>query len=636
MTSQFPITDLATGISDAVNGIDTIVMNDLTWVSTAEDAPVSGLAPGGLNYSHSTGCSEVAPPGQDLHYCIEGSEAMSQTYPVYLATASQPFSMKLLDVIKAQVSDQTQLDYLNEITEADLRNLVNAGIQVETSLNADFLADVIPSDLPPADLTVNIVLPSWISTTDGTGVITLHHAIEGNVESPIGLVGTDPWDWRHEITNDKGEVVCKSDQKTCMGTSLDIDFTALDLHEWSQSVDIEFALDAELEIYRIGLPDSHTTSGGTEVTLGALPSDLLRLALDISSRVDEPYAFSEPVYLCNFDDVGLDVCKEPITLEATPESLESFSVKFGEMITDYIHQATEKEMDNPDSPFKNLDLSKFIIETEVSGLGGYDGGMDDNAPISIRVSIPKVEFTVALEGSISEAINGNTDQLGIGVTTSALQANLMNPIANAARGLSRSIASGLVSGSGINPTSGQSEVLETGQVNTTVNEEYDVAISGPISLTLPRGLTFTEFKSESADVKIEEVDGRQRITYTVPVGEFSDSITYNFNIGWSYVFGQFWQYPAVLLLLIVLFVRRRRRKKAAKKAKKEAKKAAKQAAATKQAFSDDEFADLSSFKSPAIHGDQEVFQSYSNVEPLDTQFTSSAPAYMDDMDDLFD
>ena len=73
-------------------------MGSLYWVS---DSLADGLATaGGLNYTHTSGCTEVAPPGQDLHYCVRGSSAMSNEYPVYLRSTSAPFSGSLLDILK--------------------------------------------------------------------------------------------------------------------------------------------------------------------------------------------------------------------------------------------------------------------------------------------------------------------------------------------------------------------------------------------------------------------------------------------------------------------------------------------------------------------------------------------------------
>ena len=72
---------------------------------------------------------------------------------------------------------------------------------------------------------------------------------------------------------------------------------------------------------------------------------------------------------------------------------------------------------------------------------------------------------------------------------------------------------------------------------------------------------------------------------------------------------QFWIYPVTFLLILLLAGRkinkRRKRKKAVKKAK-----SSRDQAEMKGTLGDDEFADLAGYHSPAIHGDQEIFQTY--------------------------
>jgi hypothetical protein len=88
---------------------------------------------------------------------------------------------------------------------------------------------------------------------------------------------------------------------------------------------------------------------------------------------------------------------------------------------------------------------------------------------------------------------------------------------------------------------------------------------------------------------------------------------------------QFWVYPMVLLLVLFLVGRkirkRRKRKKGAKKAKK-----ARDSAEMKGQIGDDEFADLAGFHSPAIHGDQEIFQTYDSTIEVD----AGPLSYVDD------
>jgi flagellar biosynthesis/type III secretory pathway M-ring protein FliF/YscJ len=129
-------------------------------------------------------------------------------------------------------------------------------------------------------------------------------------------------------------------------------------------------------------------------------------------------------------------------------------------------------------------------------------------------------------------------------------------------------------------------------------------------------LSFVDATSTSGNLEVSEVDGRQKIVYTIPPGEFEDTISFRFNISWMYIFMQFWIYPVTFLLILLLVGRkinkRRKRKKAVKKAK-----SSRDAAEMKGTLGNDEFADLAGFHSPAIHGDQEIFQTYNADIDLD-------------------
>ena len=151
-TSQFPIESIADGISSTVAGIEQIQMNEMYWVS---DALSDGLGtPGGLNYSHSTGCSETVDPGFVIHYCLEGPSAMNEEYPVFLRTTSQPFSMRLIDILKENNGDENIAKFLDVITENDFRSVLNSGLSIETALSSEYLAGIIPPNLPPSELTL--------------------------------------------------------------------------------------------------------------------------------------------------------------------------------------------------------------------------------------------------------------------------------------------------------------------------------------------------------------------------------------------------------------------------------------------------------------------------------------------------
>jgi hypothetical protein len=223
-----------------------------------------------------------------------------------------------------------------------------------------------------------------------------------------------------------------------------------------------------------------------------------------------------------------------------------------------------------------------------------------------------------LQTPLGELADGNTENVKLDLVTSRMNNLIMSPLATAASSLTKGLVNGIISGNGITlpDTSTDAQEVNTGLINSTINEEFQLAMSGPITFILPKGLSFVDATSTAGNLDISEIDGRQKIVYTVPPGEFEDTISFRFNVSWLYIFIQFWVYPMVLLLVLFLVGRkirkRRKRKKSAKKAQK-----ARDSAEMKGQIGDDEFADLAGYHSPTIHGDQEIFQTYESTMDLD-------------------
>ena len=621
-TSAFPINDIASGISDSVGTDDTITMNPLYWVS---DSLADGLEiPGGLNYTHSTGCTEIALPGQELHYCLRGTSAMTSEYPVFLRSTSQPFSGSLLDILKNNFDDGDLLEYVDVIQESDLRNLFNSGISIESVLPGDFLDSVIPEDLPPAELTLEIILPNWVRTIDGNDSLVFQKTLGVSSDIEISLAGTDPYDWRNEIRDEDMNVVCTTVQRTCISSAIELDISALRINEWSQSVSMDFALDAEVSIYRVIIPlEEINQSGSTKVNFEAAPSDLVRVGLDIASRLAEPKTFDNIGNICS-DEQDYSVCDENLSLIFTPEGLTDFSVDIGEMITEFIQQSGAELPDAEDSPFGQVDLSGFEINTKVDGLTGLDQNIGDDEPITLSVKIPEVEFKLELDGDFGELMEGNSSSLEMNFFANAFRGLIVNPMVNAAELLGSSLTNGLVSGSGItypNPDGEATSISFSG--NTSIAEEYNLTLNGPVSVILPRGITIEDVEDEGGYLTITEVGGRQKITYNIPDGEFEDTISFRIQVSWLYLFMQFWVYPTFVVLLLGLLIRRRRRKKRLKKQRK----AQASQQASKVAIGDSEFADLKGFKSEGLHGELQQFEDFS---------TNAPPPMIDLGDERFD
>ena len=609
LTSAFPINDIAGGISDSVGSDEVITMNDLYWVS---DALTDGLpTAGGLNYTHSSGCTE-APQGQQLNYCIQGTSAMSAEYPVYLRSTSQPFSMSLIDILKNNFDDGDLLEYVDVLQESDLRNLLNSGLSIESVLPGSYLDSVIPDGLPPAELTLEIILPTWVRTIDGEDRLILEKSLEGSQDVDISLAGTDPYDWRTDIRDEDMNVVCTTLQRTCISSQIELDISAFRINEWSQSVSLDFALDAEVSIYRVMIPlEEIDQSGSTRVNFEAAPSDLVRVGLDIASRLAQPKTFDDVGSICS-EDQTYDVCDTNLSLQFTPEGLTDFSEDIGDIITQFIHESSAELPDVEDSPFGDVDLSGFQIKTKVEGLTGLDQDIGDDEPITLSVRIPEVEFKLELDGDLGEIAGGNTSSMELNFFANAFRGLVVNPMVSAAELLGSSLTNGLVSGSGItypDPSGDKASYSFSG--NTSIAEEYDLSLTGPVSIILPRGITIEDVEDTGGYLDITEVGGRQKITYNIPDGEFEDTISFRIKVSWLYLLMQFWVYPTFVVILLALFVRRRRRKKRLKKARK----AANQQTATKVTIGDSEFADLRGFHSEGLHGDLEQFEDYSNKGP---------------------
>ena len=609
LTSAFPINDIAGGISDSVGSDEVITMNDLYWVS---DALTDGLPiAGGLNYTHSSGCTE-APQGQQLNYCIQGTSAMSAEYPVYLRSTSQPFSMSLIDILKNNFDDGDLLEYVDVLQESDLRNLLNSGLSIESVLPGSYLDSVIPEGLPPAELTLEIILPTWVRTIDGEDRLILEKSLEGSQDVDISLAGTDPYDWRTDIRDEDMNVVCTTLQRTCISSQIELDISAFRINEWSQSVSLDFALDAEVSIYRVMIPlEEIDQSGSTRVNFEAAPSDLVRVGLDIASRLAQPKTFDDVGSICS-EDQTYDVCDTNLSLQFTPEGLTDFSEDIGDIITQFIHESSAELPDVEDSPFGDVDLSGFQIKTKVEGLTGLDQDIGDDEPITLSVRIPEVEFKLELDGDLGEIAEGNTSSMELNFFANAFRGLVVNPMVSAAELLGSSLTNGLVSGSGItypDPSGDKASYSFSG--NTSIAEEYDLSLTGPVSIILPRGITIEDVEDTGGYLDITEVGGRQKITYNIPDGEFEDTISFRIKVSWLYLLMQFWVYPTFVVILLALFIRRRRRKKRLKKARK----AANQQTATKVTIGDSEFADLRGFHSEGLHGDLEQFEDYSNKGP---------------------
>jgi hypothetical protein len=621
-TDQFPVESIGDAFSDSIPGGPNIQMGQLTWVSDSVADGIEGPA-GGLNYSHSVGCSETVTPPNTISYCIEGSSAMGYNHPIYLRSTSNTFELGLLDIIQENIPDNEFSDYFDEITNEDLRRVMDAGLSLETVLDTTFLESMIPSDLPPSKITLELILPSWIETIDGDDTIILEHSVTGENRNEVSIAGPSPYTYNHPIMGDNGEAICLQTQKTCVSTSLSIDFATFDINEWTKSVSVEFGLEASAVVHRVALPQGYyDINDDTTVRMEVIPSDLVRLIGDIMSRSDSPMKIER----CLEPGTEFVDCPESrqLVFNLTSDGLMEFGTDVGEILTNEIHLASE-ELENLDQnpQFSAVDISNFQIETSLAGLGTPGPVVSDEVGLSVSLKIPKVRFTLAVSSPWGDLLSGNPDLITLSLLTEdingAFRSPLLQPMVMMVDEISSMMTASVVSSEGITfpPLEQEALTFQTGSWDTTIHADTEFDLTGPVSFTLPKGIIVKEGTSAQGNMIItEDDDGRQVITYTIPPDGLDDEVTLRLQVTWMYLLGQFWAYPAVVIILLILLIRRRRKKKKKKRAAKEAKNSIYKA--QKMGLSESDFAQMAGLVDRQVGGYEEgidPFEAMQNPPP---------------------
>ena len=608
-TDQFPVESIGDAFSDSIPGGPNIQMGQLTWVSDSVADGIEGPA-GGLNYSHSVGCTETVTPPNTISYCIEGPSAMGYNHPIYLRSTSNTFELGLLDIIQENIPDNEFSDYFDEITNEDLRRVMDAGLSLETVLDTTFLESMIPSDLPPSKITLELILPSWIETIDGDDTIILEHSVTGENRNEVSIAGPSPYTYNHPIMGENGEAICLQTQKTCVSTSLSIDFATFDINEWTKSVSVEFGLEASAVVHRVALPQGYyDINDDTTVRMEVIPSDLVRLIGDIMSRSDSPMKIER----CLEPGTEFADCPESrqLVFNLTSDGLMEFGTDVGEILTNEIHLASE-ELENLDQnpQFSAVDISNFQIETSLAGLGTPGPVVSDEVGLSVSLKIPKVRFTLAVSSPWGDLLSGNPDLITLSLLTEdingAFRSPLLQPMVMMVDEISSMMTASVVSSEGITfpPLEQEALTFQTGSWDTTIHADTEFDLTGPVSFTLPKGIIVKEGTSAQGNMIItEDGDGRQVITYTIPPDGLDDEVTLRLQVTWMYLLGQFWAYPAVVIILLILLIRRRRKKKKKKRAAKEAKNSMYKA--QKMGLSESDFAQMAGLVDRQVGGYEE-------------------------------
>ena len=582
LTDGLPLSDIGTAIASLGSVGGGVSMGDPQW-PTVTTGPQDI---GGLDHIHTS--PSCLSGGK---YCTEGPVAMDDTYPVYITMTSHVFPLSLADLLGGNLGDD--VGFLNSVTGDDLGKMLNSGVEFSTTLSDEAMDSLVGSMLPAglsADLALEIILPTWGSTIDGLPSIVLNYRVSGDHDGEISLTGSDSFDWEHpicstdasECSDSSEDAYCTSIMKSCARTTVDLDIADISLASLplTKSVTIEFSLEVNLSIHRIGIPGSlldSINSDTTNLSLEVLPADLLKLIANISGRGESP-PLSHEFEIC---DTGQSYCTQKI--EISDYGLTEFASDFGKGVTDMLHDKADSVQfqTNPNFygvPAGKMDLNAFSVEVELIGLTDNDDDVGDEVPITLSVSIPMVRVTVGLDNSWSELLalaqgdSSVSPRLGVdtSVPTNALVAPFLNPVIGAMDGLTGALSASLISPEGISPPVTVSQPTDV--IPTTLNEEMGLELIGEIRVKLPLGLVLENLDSKDGQVTHYREDngfGRQVIIYDLNPGEQTDEVSFNPHIGWNWVFGQLVYYFGAIVLFFVWRVRSRRVKKKRKRRKME-------------------------------------------------------------------
>ncbi len=569
LSKNIPISGIGQALTDSGGGSN-VKMGDFQWIHVSS-AP---LDQGGLNYTHSSTQCE-----RGVNYCMEGSVAMDDTYPVYMRSVSHTFPFSLADLLGGNLGDS---GFLNSVSGDDLSKLLNSGLEFSTVLSDETMEDFVGSLLPngiSADLTMEIVLPTWASTPQGGDSIVLNYRASGEHSGVIDLTGSDSFFWNHAICRDTvpsacfdggGDTVCPSTSKSCAYMDVDMDlgevsFASLPL---TKGVTVEFALSVDMVIHRIAVPDElfdSLNTDSTSMSLDVLPSDLLRALLDIGSRGDPlEVEFS----LC---DNGKSYCEQsmPISSSQTtglPWYVNELEKDIKSLIEDTARELTEEDGNG----VGDIDMSGFTIDIEFPHemITDNDDVIGDERGIILSIDIPKVSMTAGITNSWVELIgilrgNGESPEFGLAtedVSMNTLTAPFITPMVAAMDSLTGALSSSMVAPSpeGVR-VNGASADLPTSKLANIGDDSLGLSFAGTYTITMPLGMELENLTSEEGRITsvINNDSKRQVIYYTINQGMGDDSVGFTLLLTPFWVIKQVQYYIIGLLAFMLWRVRRR-------------------------------------------------------------------------------
>ncbi|MAK25999.1 MAG: hypothetical protein CMA02_01850 [Euryarchaeota archaeon] len=569
LTGMLPLTDVANSFAEQTG----------SSVSFSEVSFTPASAAGGLNFTHTAlgTCAEISPTG----FCVEGANAMNGTYPIMLESNSTPINLDIIDLAVRLINETDEngdpLD-VSFIEKGDLAKILNV-LRVSKEVNPDILGSYIPETFPSTDITLTILLPSWArSTGDTPDRLELVYSHEGSESENLGLTGPAPWSWEHPLCyetvnclDSSPDVFCKSDWATCIKAEVNVDVSGLRILEFSGAIEMDIEASVELHIHRIGVPIQADQLD--MLTFESIPSDLIRHVIAIGDRRDGGLIAGLGI------NTDIPMGDGNHTLEISNAGFQNFSVAISDEIARTIEQTNQdlqeivdeaneeiqseiEAQDLPDGIDFNgiaIDLSGIRLIAQIGDLIEVTGNeLSDAEPIVIGASLEPMTMRFG--------INDNKE-LAFATSPAHFSAEIAESLASSIFD-SRAVSSGM---RGFTAPTVEEEVPAIGE-NV---EGMFVRPSIKIELGFPQGLGVSEFNSEKGNGEIEIIEGRQHLTYFLPLcdsdpcEETTDRVSVGFVLGYEFILIELMPYLIGILGIITLIIFRRSSKRAKKRKKLE-------------------------------------------------------------------
>ncbi len=564
LTGMLPLSDIANSFAEQTG----------SSVSFSEISFTPASNSGGLDFTHTAlvTCAEIAPTG----FCVEGSNAMNGTYPIMLESNSTPINLDVIDLAVRLINETDEngdpLD-LSFIEKNDLAKILNV-LSISKEVNPDILSSYIPDSFPSTDITLTILLPSWAkSTGDVPDRLELVYRHQGSNSENLGLTGPVPWNWEHALCyetvnclDSSPDVFCKSDWATCIKVEVDVDLSGLRILEFSGAIEADIEASVEFHVHRIGVPTQ--ASEIDMLTFESIPSDLIRHIIAIGDRRDGGLIAG-----LGFN-TDISIGEENHTLEISNSGFQNFSVAISDEIARTIEQTNleiqeivdeasgeiQDQIESQDLPSFNgikIDLSGIRLIAEIGELTEVNGNeLSDDDPIVIGASLEKM--------TVRFGINDNKE---LAFVTSPAHVS-----ARIAESLASSFFDTSTANTGMRGFSAPLLEEEIPAIGEDV-EGMTLRPSIKIELGFPRGLGVSEFSSSNGNAEVELVDGRQHLTYILPLcdsdpcEETTDRVSLGFVLGYEFLLIELMPYLTVILALMTLIIFRRSSKRARKRKK---------------------------------------------------------------------